>query len=178
MALATHRWIYKLLDTHDLNVQSQPSAQSKPPDTLGSLYIIPKKLNVSNNWNGTSGRITAVPSLLFILNLHTIYPAVPGLCLAVFKAPELAMYVEVKPAASFLNSQRALGFRLKCFTSFFIQLLLMRLCSKSSWHCFSLKSVHDNLIVKSWYCFCYLNALFSMGKHPRLVVWELWHLIY
>lgn len=65
IALKAHRWISRL--ARGFNVSSP-----KPSDTLTSLYIIPKKLTASCNWNWISGCITAVPSPPFTLTLHLL----------------------------------------------------------------------------------------------------------
>lgn len=68
IALRAHRWISRLAPTQGFNVSSP-----KPSDTLTSLYIIPKKLTASCNWNWISGSsIAAVPSPPFTLALHLL----------------------------------------------------------------------------------------------------------
>lgn len=68
IALMAHRWIWRLAPTPGFNVSSR-----KPSDTLTSLYIIPKKLTASCNWNRISGSsIPALPSAPFTLTLHLL----------------------------------------------------------------------------------------------------------
>lgn len=67
-ALKAHRWISRLAPAPGINVSSP-----KPSDTLTSLYIIPKKLSASCNWNWISGSsVAAVPSPPFALTLHLL----------------------------------------------------------------------------------------------------------